>query len=102
MGTFYHFECPVCGYGADVCGGDDVGIMITTTTIHCDGCRELYDVFTTFREFQEEGAPPGRLGRARLSCPENGEHSVRKWRHPGRCPRCSGRLERTSVVLNWA
>jgi transcription elongation factor Elf1 len=49
MGTFYHFECPVCGYDADVCGGDEVGIMITTSTIHCEDCRKLYDVFSTFR-----------------------------------------------------
>lgn len=44
MGSHDQFTCTACDYSAEVSGGDDVGMMVLTTTIACETCKKLYDV----------------------------------------------------------
>ena len=49
MGRSYWFECPKCGYRANVSGRADRGLSFFIQTILCRDCRQLYDVVTRLR-----------------------------------------------------
>jgi hypothetical protein len=40
----YRFTCTVCGYSADVTGGEGEQLDEPSTTIECVACRALYEV----------------------------------------------------------
>lgn len=58
MGLASNYICEGCGYAATVSGGDDAGMMGTTTTVSCAGCKELHDVLVWSAE-----KPVGTLPR---------------------------------------
>ncbi len=87
MGYLYSFKCQSCGYYAEVSGGDDVGMMASTTTINCGVCRELYDVVVLSRSRARTPA------RKEPQCPKVNTHPVTVWKHPGPCPRCGETLD---------
>ncbi|MHB1134828.1 MAG: hypothetical protein ACYC4L_20855 [Chloroflexota bacterium] len=97
MGAKFSFRCPSCAYAAEVSGGDDVGMMVRTTTILCADCRELHDVVTG--ESLASASPSPR--QTPLRCPVAAEHAVSRWRHPGPCPRCGTTLHRLGLALFW-
>jgi hypothetical protein len=49
MGRSYWFECPRCGYRAQVSGREDQGLTLFVQTVLCRDCKELYDVVTRLR-----------------------------------------------------
>lgn len=98
MGAKNQFRCESCGYEAMVSGGEDVGFSVSTTTISCRGCKELYDVVTA--EFPPYPHQSG-FEQGEPLCPQDREHAVVSWRHPGPCPRCGGQLARGEVELLW-
>lgn len=46
LGTWFLYSCPACGDTAKVSGGEDGGMVVSTTTILCETCQKLYDVVT--------------------------------------------------------
>lgn len=46
VGAWIEFRCATCGYEAMVSGKDDAGMKVSTTTVLCEECEELYDVVT--------------------------------------------------------
>lgn len=80
MGETRTFCCTKCGYSAQVSGGNDVGMTFATTTVLCEGCRELMDVVT--------GEPENLVTSVEPRCPKRKRHRVRRWAHPDVCPRC--------------
>jgi|LDZU01.1.fsa_nt_gi Zn finger protein HypA/HybF involved in hydrogenase expression len=96
MGTLYHFECRSCGYSAEVSGGDDRGMRSRTTTILCETCSELHDVVTSTEPWIDEMVDPETL-----KCPKSKRHIVRKWEHPGICPKCGQDMDRVGMACLW-
>ena len=96
MGKRYTFKCDYCGYSAEVSGGDDAGMVGTTTTISCGVCRELYDVVVWQVRRQE-------LGTKEPQCPKAKAHPVSIWNYPGACPRCTEPLvpDPEGIVALW-
>ena len=91
MGRWHHFECPACGYNAEVSGGGDAGMQCCTQTILCETCNRLYDIVSA-RVPLFEPLP--------LRCPKRKTHLVREWQHPGPCPVCDvvmGDLGETAI-----
>lgn len=68
MGRTYLFECPHCGYRAQVSGGADKGFRFAVQTVLCSDCKQLHDAVT---EYKVEKAPalaePLSRKRLRLS-----------------------------------
>jgi len=100
------FRCPDCGYAVEISGGLDYGFTGVTQTILCKECKELYDISLEVRapemcaKEHEEGKP-WRPSEDELYCPEDDEHKVRAWKHPGKCPRCGGKMMRENLTINW-
>ena len=44
MGQRFLFVCDACGYSAFVCGGPDAGMLVTVSTMRCEGCSQVVDV----------------------------------------------------------
>jgi hypothetical protein len=117
VGKTYHFECPLCQYGAKISGGADAGLNCEIQTISCRDCRQLYDVFIKVRRrpgamekvkfpgffrpeippvvLRESTSRPSKELPAKmiwqkfdLMCPVDAKHFVTAWKDPGRCPRC--------------
>ena len=98
MGASYQFVCGSCGYEATVSGGDDFGFSVSTTTVLCEGCRELHDVVTArFPPYPHD--PDFRQGEP--ACPRDETHVVRRWGRPGPCPRCGQRMGEGEAWLLW-
>ncbi len=73
MGRSYWFECPKCGYRAQVSGRSDRGFTFCVQTVACRDCRELFDAVTAVRWgaqlkklslAQKNGARPANPGVA--------------------------------------
>lgn len=54
-------------------------MLVSTTTILCVDCKEIYDVVT-------HNLKEGRDKKVR--CPKKASHEIRLWTAPGQCPRC--------------
>lgn len=89
MGMLQEIICPGCAYTATVSGGDDCGMMASTTTVVCAECRKLFDVTTKTLE----GKGPPRDGtpfrEVPVRCLLRRAHHVTPWTFPGPCPRCA-------------
>jgi hypothetical protein len=100
VGLSKEFKCGSCGYEALVSGGDDAGMMVSTTTIACEVCKELFDVITfRRRELPEHGE--FNLGRVELKCQNSSGHLVRLWTHPGECPSCGNAMLEGEKRILW-
>ena len=55
MGSWQLLECEFCRYRAEVSGGDDAGMLVSTTTVACETCAELYDVVTERHSWEADG-----------------------------------------------
>ncbi len=89
------FKCEACGYHAEVSGGDDAGMIGTTTTISCSVCRKLYDVVVWRADRPEPPREP--------KCPKAARHPVSRWKDEDPCPRCGEPLgvDPDGVVALW-
>jgi hypothetical protein len=58
MGQTRSLRCSGCSYQANVSGGDDAGMVVTTTPVSCSTCRRLFDVVTGEREDGLAPIPP--------------------------------------------
>jgi len=96
MGSLYLFECRSCGYNCQVSGGDDLGMMVRTTTIICSKCKELYDVVVSDEPWREDA-----IDAENLRCPKSKRHKVEKWEDPGSCPKCGQKMKRGEHTLFW-
>lgn len=92
MGTRYSFSCARCGYSAVVSGGDDGGMLSSTTTVSCADCRALYDVLIGHFSQPVEKAP---------RCPKHASHRVTRWQAGGPCPICDEPLPKGDMVMLW-
>lgn len=105
MGSSYLFECPECGYSAEVSGGRDRGFVAVTETRTCDRCREVVDVLVgETSSLAEEGRaafPEGEgLERYKGRCPICDKVLNNAW--DGKCPRCGGEMIRNEdVIIMW-
>ena len=88
MGRVYRFHCAKCGYAVECSGGGDTGRFAATTTVVCEQCRGLQDVVMV------AGAPEPQ-------CPKDMTHRVRRWKHPGKCPKCGEGMLRGEVTALW-
>lgn len=103
MGLCQEFVCLGCGYAAIVSGGDDCGMVATTTTVTCQQCRELFDVVTSALDGDGvplEGTP---FRKVQVRCPRRRTHSVTAWTFPGTCPRCAAMMDKKidGQMLLW-
>jgi len=94
MGAYYDFSCPKCGYSARVSGGDDFGMLAVTTTIVCEDCRELSDIGIGSSPIAKTKKP----ARVRLHCQKDKSHNVRRWKHPGACPKCGTTMVKPETI----
>jgi hypothetical protein len=98
MGTWYRFQCPSCRYAVEVSGKDDTGMGCALTTIVCEDCGILADVVTSEEPWLAAlpdwtPSPP--------QCEMSPQHTVRKWTHPGPCPKCGEVMERGKGLAIW-
>jgi hypothetical protein len=98
MGQIRGFRCDGCGYKAEVSGGPDVGMAVTTQTVSCVACKQLFDVVTS--------GDPGNASAPKLllRCPRSrgAKHRVTAWNGGDPCPRCMGTMTVTNeVVALW-
>jgi len=116
MGRTYAYECAKCGYRAMVAGGEAHGLELSVQTIVCEDCKELYDAVIALRtpdDVPPLSVPPAfdavirrlplflsagslRWEHFSLICPRAGNHVVKEWREPGKCPRCRVYMERSA------
>ncbi len=99
MGAWIEFRCGVCGYEAMVSGRDDFGFVARTTTVLCEDCEELYDVVTSRRTMRTEKGFD--RSEKEPECPKSGRHTVRRWEHPGACPKCGHEMGIGEKITMW-
>jgi hypothetical protein len=66
MGRSYLFECPKCGYKANVSGGPDAGFEFSVQTTACRDCRKLFDSVVRWRIPDNGLKIPSEFQRLRL------------------------------------
>lgn len=98
MGQRWTYQCKKCGYSTLVSGGQDVGMMIKTDTFICLKCKEVVDVVIEYRT----GEKFKKLNAGKCPLCHSKKHLV-KWDTQLRpCPKCGGKLEKTSGThLLW-
>jgi rubrerythrin len=101
MGMLHDFKCPTCDYYAEVAGGADTGMMVSTVTITCLDCRELYDAVT--HDHTQEGYPvfEPEPPEPVPVCPKNEAPRVEEWTAPGSCPKCGTAMAMGDMVCLW-
>jgi hypothetical protein len=92
MGQWHSFECPACGYRAEVSGGGDAGMRCCTQTILCETCKKLYDVTSALAPLFEP---------IPLRCPKSKKHVIRVWQDPGPCPGCGIEMRNLGPTAIW-
>lgn len=99
MGTAYRFECPDCGYAADVCGDLSSGMSVALQTHLCNECHAVVDVVIGNPRDKflnpESGVPD--VGR----CPDCGGGNVSPWPRSRPCPKCGARMKKTGREMLW-
>ena len=99
MGQWYRYFCGQCDYEATVSGGDDVGMLAATSTIHCYDCEKILDVVTTeepWLAMDYDWFPTD------FHCTQSATHRVALWGVPGECPKCSNTMEvDLSFTIDW-
>lgn len=99
MGRIHRFHCPGCNYDAEVSGGGDAGMEVTTTTIVCLDCKKLFDfVLGPFVAVEFED---GRTNRKKPRCPKKKTHRVQEWNNGDPCPICGTVMEQKELVVMW-
>jgi hypothetical protein len=100
MGTAYSFECPSCGYSAEVCGGTDSGFGATLRTSVCADCHAVVDVLIGGPSFfggePVESDDPD-VGR----CPQCKGRNVTPWKRSRPCPKCQSRMKKGGALIMW-
>jgi DNA-directed RNA polymerase subunit M/transcription elongation factor TFIIS len=98
MGSFSKFECPDCGYSAEVSGGPDRGMKISVETSICTRCKELIDVITEVYDCENPDLEK-RIGK----CPKcRRKKCLIPWNPEERlCPRCGGRVGNKGPIGLW-
>jgi hypothetical protein len=98
MGEIYSFRCIACSYERQVSGGPGVGMTSLTQTTRCDVCRQLFDVEVSDRPWDQLS----KISIRKIPCPNCEGFTLKRWDHPGPCPRC-GRspLDRGDVIKEW-
>jgi len=99
MGARAEFKCPGCGYSAMVSGGEDGGMEVSTTTISCVECQELYDVVSGRIVFADTA--DATLNPETIRCHKDAEHQIREWQANGPCPRCQTQMNRGEDYVLW-
>lgn len=90
MGELHTFECPSCGYHAEVSGGKDRGFIAFTQTKVCQNCRQVVDVLTG-KATKLSAAQAIIIPKAKQECPACKGHDLKAWK--GRlCPKCGGKM----------
>ena len=100
MGTAYSFECPSCGYRAQVCGGTDSGFAVTLRTSTCADCSTVVDVIVGGPAFF--GGKPSPTDDPDVGrCPDCKGKNVKPWKHSRPCPKCQSRMKKGEVLIKW-
>ena len=99
MGALFKFECPSCGYSAEVSGGADRGFFAATQTISCKDCKRLYDVGVARIDGPDSSLDSNRLRVPQ--CPQSELHRVKEWKGPGPCPACGSRMAKQEATILW-
>ena len=99
MGAAFKFDCPSCGYSAEVTGDATFGFMAATETVVCLDCKQLYDVGIGRVEPPDYRVRPE--DRVAPLCPNDERHSVETWKAPGPCPRCGAQIEQGAMTVLW-
>jgi hypothetical protein len=95
MGALFAFRCPDCGYRAEVSGGDDAGMIASTTTVTCSECRKLYDITTGWH------AETAHRKQPKFRCPKGADHHIERWKAGGPCPVCGAAMRNDGETLLW-
>lgn len=92
MGQFYSFECPSCGYHAEVSGGKDRGFVAFTQTKVCQDCKQVADILIgKAAELSADKATT--IPKAKQQCPACEGHNLKAW--TGRaCPKCGAKMNK--------
>jgi len=101
VGAWIEFRCGSCGYEVMVSGGDDEGFFSRTTTVVCEECEELYDVVTFGRSETTNADEGDDLEPVEPECPRSSRHTLRRWTHPGACPRCEDTMMHGEKITMW-
>jgi len=99
MGTRKRHFCSQCDYEAMVSGGDDVGMLAATSTIHYYDCEKILDVVTAeepWLAMSDDWVPTD------FHCTQSETHRVALWVGPAECPQCSTVMEvDLSFTIDW-
>ncbi len=101
MGAWIEYRCGSCSYEVMVSGRDDAGFFANTTTILCEDCEELYDVVTFRRSKMTDADEEADLGPIEPECPRSSRHTIRRWTHPGACPKCGNAMMLGEKMTMW-
>jgi hypothetical protein len=111
VGYAARYECPACGYAAELMhrGGEQIEVE----TFECRTCRELRDVIVVFDRYSRwaeqfpgarEPGKPRRWWRTTLWCPAGSReepHELEPRAPPGPCPRCGVEIPEGEPVRVW-
>lgn len=101
MGSRSQFTCLACRYSAEVSGGDDCGMEVRTTTVFCEDCKELSDIFTGYHPWREEAAQHRGEKPPEFRCERSRKHKIRRWTAADPCPKCGGKMENEGATVLW-
>jgi hypothetical protein len=100
MGTAYSFECPSCGYSAEVCGGTDSGFGVTLRTSTCADCNAIVDVIIGGPRFL--GGKPSEMDNPNVGrCSKCEGKSVKPWKRSRPCPKCQSGMKKGNKLIMW-
>lgn len=94
MGQTYLFKCEKCRYKAEVSGGPDSGMLISTKTRVCPNCLRVVDVLTgVVGGTTLTASKKLDLAKEKGRCPRCGNFKTLPWK--GRaCPKCGGKMKK--------
>jgi hypothetical protein len=96
MVKLYKFYCDACGYEAIVSGQNGRDEINSGLTIHCEDCKELYEI-----EDQGSYTIKQKAFYKKARCPESFTHQFRIWTDPGVCPKCGKPMRKGDLVVSW-
>ena len=100
LGSAFSFECPSCGYTAEVSGGRDLGMFVVVRTCTCGDCHRLVDVIIGYVG-QDGGIGVPKYDRALDRCPECDGTNLVPWSEAWPCPRCGSSMIQGDTLILW-
>ncbi len=98
MGASYDFKCTKCGYGEEISGEADCGMVFSTRPGLCKDCRRLVDVIDRYQDWYLGKHP--ELHSKIKTCPHCKGANI-EFVMDLTCPRCGSPMQKGELTAFW-